>query len=62
MLGDSGVLWGVVPLGVKVVGGGYLDNLQTEPDIRVMNTYEEVVKGRDEQLEAAVRELMKELK
>jgi tricorn protease len=62
MLGDSGVVWGVVPLGVKVVGGGYLDNHQTEPDVKVMNTYEEVVKGRDEQLEAAVRELLKEIK
>ncbi len=62
MLGDSGVRWGVVPMGVKVEGVGYLDNHQTEPDIKVMNTYEKVVKGRDEQLEAAVAELLKEIK
>jgi len=62
MLGDSGVRWGVVPLGVKVDGVGYLDNHQTEPDIKVMNTYEAVVKGRDEQLEAAVAALLKEIK
>jgi tricorn protease len=58
MLGDSGVRWGVVPMGVKVEGVGYLDNHQTEPDIKVMNTYEKVVKGHDEQLEAAVAELL----
>ena len=62
MLGDSGLRWGAVPLGVKAVGVGYLENLQTEPDIKVRNTYEEVVKGRDEQLEAAVTELLKEIK
>lgn len=62
MLGDSGVRWGVVPMGVKVEGIGYLDNHQTEPDVKVMNTYEKVVKGRDEQLEAAVAELLKEIK
>jgi C-terminal processing protease CtpA/Prc len=62
MLGESGVRWGVVPLGVKVEGIGYLDNHQTEPDIKVMNTKEAVVKGRDEQLEAAVAELLKEIK
>jgi tricorn protease len=62
MLGDSGIRWGVVPLGVKAVGVGYLENYQTEPDIKVANTYEAVVKGRDEQLEAAVAELLKEIK
>jgi C-terminal processing protease CtpA/Prc len=62
MLGASGVRWGVVPLGVKVQGVGYLDNHQTEPDVRIENTKENVVKGRDEQLEAAVAELLKEIK
>jgi tricorn protease len=62
MLGDSGVRWGVVPTGVKVAGIGYLDNHQTEPDIKVENTKEAVVKGKDEQLEAAVAELLKEIK
>ncbi len=62
MLGDSGIVWGVVPLGVKAPGIGYLDNHQTEPDIKVENTREAVVKGRDEQLEAAVAELLKEIK
>ena len=62
MLGDTGIRWGVPPLGVKAVGVGYLENHQTEPDIKVMNTYEAVSRGKDEQLEAAVAELMKEIK
>ena len=62
MLGDTGIVWGVVPLGVKAPGVGYLDNHQTEPDIKVANSREEVIKGRDEQLEAAVAELLKEIK
>jgi hypothetical protein len=42
--------------------GKYLENSQTEPDIQVRNTYEVVDKGRDEQLEAAVAALLKEIK
>ncbi len=62
MLGDSGIVWGVVPLGVKAPGVGYLDNHQTEPDVRVALGREEVVRGRDAQIEAAVAELLKEIK
>jgi tricorn protease len=62
MLGDTGIVWGVVPLGVKAPGVGYLDNHQTEPDVKVALGREEVVKGRDEQLEAAVAELLKDIK
>jgi hypothetical protein len=56
------VRWGVPPLGVKDVNGRYLENLQTEPDIKVMNEFEQVGKGKDQQLEVAVRELLKEVK
>ena len=62
MLGDSGIVWGVVPLGVKAPGVGYLDNHQTEPDVKVENRKETVVAGKDQQLEAAVTELLKEIK
>jgi hypothetical protein len=46
-------------MGVKNNAGQYLENLQTEPDIRVMNEYEIVSQGRDQQLEAAVAELLR---
>jgi tricorn protease len=61
-LGDTGIVWGVPPLGVKGTGVGYLENHQTEPDIKVMNAYESVSRGQDEQLEAAVTQLLKEIK
>jgi Tol biopolymer transport system component/C-terminal processing protease CtpA/Prc len=58
MLTD-GVRWGVPGVGVKdSTTGRYLENQQTEPDIRLMNEYHVVITGRDQQLEAAVAELM----
>ena len=38
------------------------ENLQVEPDIRVPLTYEDLLNGKDTQLEAAVREMLKEIK
>jgi Tol biopolymer transport system component/C-terminal processing protease CtpA/Prc len=61
-LQDNSIRWGVPPLGVKTASGTYLENAQTNPDIKVMNEYELVSKGRDQQLETAVKELLKELK
>jgi C-terminal processing protease CtpA/Prc len=45
-----------------MMNGQYLENYQTEPDIKVRNDYETVVKGKDQQLEAAVNALLKDLK
>jgi tricorn protease len=61
-LQDNSIRWGVPGMGVKNVEGKYLENYQTEPDIKVMNEYDKVIKGKDQQLEAAVRELLKEIK
>jgi C-terminal processing protease CtpA/Prc/Tol biopolymer transport system component len=61
-LGDSGIRWGVPPVGVKTNNGLYLENRQTEPDIKVMNEYAIVSQGKDQQLEAAVAALLKEIK
>ena len=61
-LGD-GIRWGVPHEGVKdSVTGKYLENQQTEPDIRVMNEYAVVSRGKDQQLEAAVAAVLKEIK
>ena len=35
------------------------ENLQLEPDIRVPLTYEDFLNGKDNQLEAAVKEMLK---
>lgn len=57
-LPDTGIRWGAPPLGVKDQQAKFLENWQTEPDIKVEPTREVIVKGRDEQLEAAVKALM----
>jgi len=61
-LPEPGLMWGVPPVGVKNAAGTYLENRQTEPDILVRNEYETVAKGKDQQLEAAVAALLKEIK
>ena len=53
------ISWGVPGMGVKNNEGRYLENLQTEPDIRLMNEFSVRAQGRDQQLEAAVEELFK---
>lgn len=61
-LQDNSLSYSVPTLGVKTVEGRYLENYQTEPDIKVMNEYGLVSKGRDQQLEKAIQELMNDLK
>ncbi len=59
----DGIRWGVPHTGVKdATTGKYLENQQTEPDIKVMNEYEIVSKGHDQQLEAAVAALLKQVR
>jgi C-terminal processing protease CtpA/Prc len=59
----DGVRWGVPGVGVKdSTTGKYLENQQTDPDIKVMNEYSVVITGKDQQLEAAVTALMKLVK
>ncbi|MGD2123044.1 MAG: S41 family peptidase, partial [Gemmatimonadota bacterium] len=55
----DGTRWGVPGMGVKNNAGQYLENLQTYPDIQVMNEFPVRAQGRDQQLEAAVAELMR---
>jgi len=60
---QDGLRWGVPGVGVKdSTTGKYLENLQTEPDVRVANDYAVVGTGKDQQLEAAVAELVKLVK
>ena len=45
----------------KFSDGSYLENTQLEPDIKVANSPETIVKGEDTQLKMAVDELLKEI-
>jgi C-terminal processing protease CtpA/Prc len=38
-----------------------LENFQLEPDIKIANEYNDVLNGKDAQLEAAVKEMLKEI-
>ncbi len=61
-LQDNSMRWGVPPVGVKMMNGRYLENSQTEPDIKLMNEFEQVIKGKDQQLESAINAMLKDLK
>jgi tricorn protease len=63
MLQDASIRWGVPGMGVKdATTGKYLENQQTVPNIQVMNEYAVVATGRDQQLEAAIAALLKEIR
>ena len=57
----NGARWGVVPVSAKNIDGKWMENLQTEPDIKVKNMPGKIDKGIDEQLERAIQELLKEV-
>ena len=48
-------------VGYRLPDNSYLENSQLEPDIKVANSPETIVKGEDTQLKVAVEELLKEL-
>ncbi len=61
-LTDLNIRWGVPGVGVKNDNSKFLENMQTTPDVLVMNEYGVVSKGKDQQLEAAVAELLKAIR
>lgn len=60
-LQDPTLYFGIPVVGYRTADGSYLENKQLEPDVKVANSKELVVEGRDEQLEAAVKQLLKEI-
>lgn len=60
-LQDPTLVFGVPVIGYQLPDGSYLENTQLEPDVYILNRPETIVTGTDLQLEAAVRELLKEL-
>lgn len=58
---DPALVFGIPVVGYRTKEGTYLENSQLEPDYLVRNKAEEVVNGRDEQIEVAVRELLKQI-
>ena len=60
-LQDPSMYFGIPVVGYLTKEGEYLENSQLEPDVEVVNTPEGLEQGRDEQLECAVKELLKEI-
>lgn len=60
-LQDPSLVFGIPIVGYRLPDGSYLENSQLEPDVKVANSPETVVKGEDTQLRTAVEELLKEL-
>ena len=61
-LQDPSMYFGLPVVGYRTEQGNWLENTQLEPDFKVRNTPEKMAEGVDEQLEAAVNQLLKELK
>jgi len=62
MLQDGVTNWGSVPVSAKDIKGRWMENSETAPALQVKNEPGVISKGRDQQLEKAVEELMKEIK
>lgn len=60
-LQDTSLVFGIPVIGYRLPDGSYLENTQLEPDIKVANSPETIVKGEDTQLKTAVEELLKNL-
>jgi tricorn protease len=60
-LQDTSLVFGIPVVGYQKADGTYLENDQLEPDIKVANSPEQIITGRDEQLEVAVKALLEEI-
>ena len=60
-LQDKSLYFGIPQVGTKDMNGNYLENQQLEPDYKVMNEFNKVSKGEDQQLEKAIDVILKEL-
>lgn len=58
---QNGVVFGIPNMAVLDRVGDPLENKQLVPDIQVFNQFDQIVKGNDQQLNAAVEELLQEL-
>ena len=58
---DPTLIYGIPVIGYRLPDGSFLENSELEPDIKVANSPEVIVKGSDEQIKAAVEELLKEI-
>ncbi|MDW8346478.1 MAG: S41 family peptidase [Bacteroidia bacterium] len=58
-LQDNTLYFGIPQVGMLRNDGKYMENTQLEPDIQQQNDYDQVIKGKDQQLEKAIEFLLK---
>ena len=59
---DRSLYFGIPEVGARDLKGNFLENQQLEPDYKVENEYNTVIKNRDQQLEKAVEVMLNDLK
>jgi tricorn protease len=59
---SDGTRWGAVPISAKNKAGEWLENNETKPTFEVKNDPKLIAEGKDQQLEKAVEELLKDVK
>ncbi len=60
-LQDPTLVFGIPVTGYQLPDGSYLENAELFPDVKIANSPDKLVNGEDEQLAAAVKELLKDL-
>ena len=58
----DGTRWGAVPISAKNQAGEWLENNETRPQFEVKNMPGTIDRGKDQQLEKAVEELLKDIR
>ncbi len=58
---NPAIYFGIPVVGFKTAEGNYLENSQLEPDVKVSNNPERLIRGIDDQLDAAVRTLLHDI-
>lgn len=58
---DPTLVFGIPVIGYRTAEGNYLENTQLEPDVKVLNSPETIVKGEDTQLRTAVETLLRDI-
>ncbi len=56
---DPSLYFGIPAVGYKTSEGYYLENFELQPDVKVNLDFKKVLDGKDTQIEAAVKELLK---
>ena len=58
---DPSLIFGIPVVGYRLPDGGFLENRQLEPDVKVANRPEDIAKGIDMQLKTAVDTLLHDI-